>query len=243
MTQPDNDMNEGFVNPTGSKKERLRAEMEHRMANPGRTERAGEAVSRAATIALPLVFLFVFLADGIRRLVTVLGDGRLVESFALADDAPMSEGALDVTVGSATVAVGDRFTLALSTADLATSTVAMLVTRDLVLLLGVTLVVVLALRPMKLALDGEFFTARVSTWVLALSWAAIGLWLGWLLLTIFGRNMVARDLGATEVLDSGALGSSVLVPLLVICLSALSDILRRAQLRGRKAEEELEGVV
>lgn len=134
--------------------------------------------------------------------------------------------------------------VAVPLSELAVSTIVMFVLAHLLPIVGVIGCGIVGLITLRHFAPGEAFTAPVMRAVNRLAWAAFATALGYYVPLHFGANMTTRDLQITSEASSGvSLLAAIVVFALVFALLGLLEIGRQVYLSGKRAQDELEGLI
>lgn len=146
--------------------------------------------------------------------------------------------ALDFPGAAATVSGLTQITVA--TTGLATATMVLLLIAKIVLILTFIVAAVAIVPVIRDIAKGDPFTTRSIKALGALEWCIVSGWLVYFVAMVLGGNLVSRDLDITEEVGPGV---SSVQAFIVLGLIGGIELLRRCFKSGRKAQEELEGLV
>ncbi|GAA1637235.1 MULTISPECIES: hypothetical protein [Brevibacterium] len=128
----------------------------------------------------------------------------------------------------------------LSTGDLATETMVFLIIAKLSLVLTL-LGAAVALVPVVRAISaGNPFTPAALRALGVLNWVLMGGIITYFISTTLGTNLASRDLNIADEVGSSA---SIAQTYVIVGIVGVIELLRRSFVSGRKAQEELEGLV
>ena len=146
-----------------------------------------------------------------------------------------------ITVAGAERAVEGLTTLSIPTADLSAWAIGQFIAAKAILVVGLLVATWFATRVVTEVVHARPFSDRASRGLMGLSWTIIvaGLLAG--LAQMPADNLIIRDLGLRDAAVSNSITSEVTY--LWIGAAVLVEVLRRAVLRGREAQDELEGVI
>lgn len=134
--------------------------------------------------------------------------------------------------------------IAVPISALATSTIVMVVLAHAVPIAGLIVCGIIALLSLRHVVPGEAFAAPMMRALHRLAWVAFATAAAYYVPLHLGTNMTTRDLQITAEANSGV---SLVTPLvafvLVFALLAVLDIGRQVSLAGKKAQDELEGLI
>ena len=145
---------------------------------------------------------------------------------------------LDFPTSTATLSGLTQITV--STSDLAAATMVLLLIAKIVLILtflGAAIAIVPVIRDIA---AGTPFTARSNKALWALEWVVVAGFVLYFVTMLLGSNMVTRDLGIAEDVNSGV---TIMQAFLAIGIIGGAELLRRSFQSGRAAQEELEGLI
>ena len=146
-----------------------------------------------------------------------------------------------ITVAGAERAVEGLTTLSIPTADLSAWTIGQFIAAKALLVIGTLVVTWFATRILTEVVHGRPFSDRAARGLTGLSWTILAAGLVTGLAQMPADNLIIRDLGLRDAAVSNSITSEVTY--LWIGAVILVEVLRRAVLRGREAQDELEGVI
>jgi len=146
-----------------------------------------------------------------------------------------------ITLAGSERAVEGLATLSIPTADLSAWAIGQFIAAKAILVVGLLVATWFATRVVTEVVHARPFSDRASRGLMGLSWTIIvaGLLAG--LAQMPADNLIIRDLGLRDAAVSNSITSEVTY--LWIGAAVLVEVLRRAVLRGREAQDELEGVI
>ena len=183
-------------------------------------------------VGLAIGFYVIF---AVTELITDLVHSKIRLPLEFESD---SVATLDFPGAEATLSGLTQITV--STSDLATGTMVLLLIAKIALILTFIVAAVASVPVIRDIAKGDPFTSRSITALGVLeSFIAVG-WLLYFGAMVLGSNMVSRDL---DIADDVGPGVSTVQAFLLLGVVGGLELLRRCFISGQKAQEELEGLV
>lgn len=189
-------------------------------------------------IFIPLLFIVASLITDVRGMITERMIGAPLDVYLPLDLTELS-GSLTLA-GASTFSADGGIEVLVPFADLATSTIVMLVLARVLLVVGIAVCSAIAYGLLRQLATGQAFTQSVIRALSRLGWAAAATVLGYGAPLHLGANMVTRDL---DIVGDATSGVRPLGALVVFSLVGIIEIVRQAFIAGKKAQEELEGLI
>jgi hypothetical protein len=177
----------------------------------------------------------LYVVYAVTDLITGLVYSEVSLSVDFEDDAVS---ALDVPHGSASLS--GLTEISVSTGDVSTGAVVFVIIAKIALILTVLGAAISLVPVIRDIAAGTPFTARASRAFSVLTWIVLIGWIIYFITMMLGSNWIAADIG---IGDGVGPGITVMQSWLVLGIIGGAELLRRCFRSGRRAQEELEGLV